>query len=149
MDLRKIFLTFWIPISSMIFFSIPPMILVPFLTIYAPDFVELAHNHLGMLGEYAQNVAATGGTAKPRGDVVHTKRGCTCKFPFTYGGKQYHSCMRIDGLYLDGEHKHQLWCDVGDSGCGIRYSPDDAAYTSRKCCYDSCLDKDGKLLIKK
>ena len=126
---KQCFLAVWIPFVAVVFVSIPPAILLPFVSLYAPDSLTLLNEHFQLL---------IGNASLPEGSgVVRTKRGCKCEFPFTYGGKTYHSCMRIDGLYLDGEHRHQLWCDVGPHGCGIRYSPDDKPYTSRSCCYDS------------
>lgn len=127
---KQCFLVAWIPFVAVVFVSIPPAILVPFVSLYAPDSLELLDQHF-------QRLIGNETVPEGEGGATRTKRGCKCQFPFTYGGKTYHSCMRIDGLYLDNEHKHQLWCDVGDGGCGVRYSPDDAAYTSRKCCYDS------------
>ena len=49
----------------------------------------------------------------------------------------------IDGIQLNGEPKDALWCDTGPD-CGMPYTSDDRPYTDKGCCYDVCVDFNGK-----
>jgi hypothetical protein len=43
---------------------------------------------------------------------------------------------------LDRDGKPSIWCDTGPD-CGNPYHPADKQFTSRKCCYDVCVDRSG------
>jgi hypothetical protein len=137
------FLNIFIPLSCAVFSAIPPVILIPCFWVFAPDAYEELQATLNSIEPTDPSLAGVGVPASM--PDIKTKRDCKCKFPFTFGGQVHKSCTRVDGTFLAGEPETALWCDTGP-GCGLPYTEDDRPFTDRKCCYDVCVDGDGKTL---
>ena len=90
----RTFLTICIPLSLVIYSCIPPVVLLASTFLLAPAKFEELHN-------WAAAYLPSSEPEEP--EVVHTKQGCTCKFPFTYAGKTHTKCIMLDGVYLVGE----------------------------------------------
>jgi hypothetical protein len=87
--------------------------------------------------------SSSSGTNKNRqGTKVPTSKGCSCNTPFTFGGVTHNNCTDYGAPVLDKDGKPSLWCDTGPK-CGNPYHKADAQFTSRKCCYDVCVDTRG------
>ena len=134
---KQCFLAAWIPFVAVVFLSIPPAILLPFVSLYAPDSLTLLNEHFQLM---------IGNTTEPeRGGTVRTKRGCTCQFPFDFGGALQYNCTNAGGEVRDGKGRPSLWCDTGPF-CGQEYHISDKPFTNRDCCYDLCVDDGGETI---
>ena len=165
----KTFLTICIPLSLIVYSCIPPAVLLASTYLLAPAKFEELQNFVNAY------LPAADPAELP---VVATKKGCTCKFPFTYNGMTHTKCIMLEGLALVGEAagafgcvrgarrarerllttaallphcllprwlamSDTLWCDTGPE-CGTPYDPADRQYTNRGCCFDVCVDAQGK-----
>lgn len=70
---------------------------------------------------------------------VITEHGCTCEFPYTFGGKVYRECTNA-GPEITYGGSSSFWCHTGIT-CGNSYVPADKPFTDAKCCWDSCKEE--------
>ena len=142
----KLFINFCIAASCCTFSAIPPAVVLIGTYLTMPvKFDAFIKRLTDPLAASASPSPAAGGSQEQQYPLQKTRKGCTCKFPFDYAGETHTSCMMIEGLSLTGYHPDTLWCDTGPE-CGSAYTAGDRPYTNRGCCFDVCVDENGRPL---
>ena len=74
-----------------------------------------------------------------------TRAGCTCKFPFDFGGMTHRTCTDMGAPMTDPETgtPHVLWCDTGPA-CGMLFTAADRALNPSGTRFDVCVDTHGQ-----
>ena len=142
----KWFLSLYIPTVVLVFFAIPPVVLILQLALLDEGMTGVARLDYAytsqLLGRFSgANMARALGLVADNG-AVKTQRGCTCQFPFDFGGETQYNCTAAGGEVRDGKGQPSMWCDTGPF-CGQEYHASDKPFTNRDCCYDLCVDNSG------
>ena len=152
MAVNKWFLSLYIPLAALIFASIPPAVLICELVVMEEGIGGLTEIGTTQGMDKLQAIASRyweyftdSVSFEEKEGTVPTQQGCTCKFPFSYSGRDQHNCSNVGPAVLDSEGKPSLWCDTGPF-CGRKYHAADKVHTSKPCCYDLCVDSKGKTI---
>jgi hypothetical protein len=138
------FLTFYIPLTFVIFFSIPPAVILVQLAFYEEGLTGVAALRSipaakRILSRYSWDTTPAASASGGKDTPVMTQHGCQCRLPFEFGNKLHYNATDHGSAVMDKKGQPSLWCDTGPY-CGTPYGAADRQYTKRTCCYDVIVD---------